>query len=86
LCEHDVDDERRPLQCGSRRLDSRDLNVTGELFLTDPDGEYRNRPRLEARDRFVERGVGRIGAVSDHDQPGKRQARELVARPVECTA
>ena len=81
LREHDVDDQRRSLQRGSRRLDSRNLNVAREFFLTDADGEHRNRSGLQAGNRFVERGVGRVGAVGDHDQPCQRQARRARRAP-----
>ena len=64
-----------PLSVDARRLDARDLDVAREALLADADGEHRNRPRLEAGERLVERGVRRVGAVGDHHQPGERQAR-----------
>ena len=86
LRQHDVDDQRRALEDGARRLDARHLHVVREMLLADADREDRNRSRLQARQRFVDRGVGRVGAVGHHDEPGKRQAGELVARAVERLA
>ncbi len=83
LRQHDVDDERGALEDGARRFDARHLDVAGEALLAEADREYRNRSRLEAVERFVERGVGRVGAVGDHDEAGERQAGELVARALE---
>ena len=61
----------------------RDLDVAREALLADADGEDGNGPRLQAGERLVERGVGRVGAVGDHDQPGERQPGQLVARALE---
>ena len=41
---------------------------------------------LRLSERFVERGVGRVGAVGDHHEAGERQAGELVARALERRA
>ena len=86
LRQHDVDDERRALQRRARRLDARHLHVAGEPLLADADGEDRNLPRLQAGNRFVDRGVRRVGAVGHHHEPGQRQARQLVARAIERAA
>ena len=41
---------------------------------------------LRLAERFVERGVRRVGAVGDHDEAGERQAGQLVARALERRA
>ena len=57
-----------------------------EPLLADADGEDRNRPRLQARERLVERCVRGVGAVGDHHQPGERQPGQLVAGALERRA
>ena len=57
-----------------------------EVILADADREHRNRPRLQARQRFVERRVRGVGAVGDHDETGERQPGQLVARALERLA
>ena len=83
LRQHHVDDERRALEDAARRLDARHLHVVREAFLADAHSEHRNRSRLQARERLVDRGVRRVRAVGHHYEAGERQAGKLVARAVE---
>ncbi len=86
LRDDDVDDERGAFEDEAWRFHAGDLHVVREAFLAEADGEDRNRARLEACERIVDRRVGRVSAVGDHHEAGERQARQLVARAFERVA
>ncbi len=86
LADDHVDHQRRPLQRDARSADPANLDVARQRLLPDADGEDRQPLRLQGEQRLAERGFRGVRAVADHDQPGQRQAGQLLARAVEGNA
>jgi hypothetical protein len=77
--EHDdVHRQVRTLQHRAGRVDAAHLDVFAEALAPDPDGEHRHLRGTQPEQRFLDRGLLRVGAVGNHHEPGERQARELL--------
>ena len=86
LANHQVGGERAALEHGVRRVDAPDLDVLAELLGAEPDGEHRNRLRAQREQLVADRRARVVGAVGEHDEPGQRNAVELLARLLDRAA